>query len=121
MVSLARLTQGDIGESGDGLLREIESMVDGFVARLRREALTPAVATLKRTQLADHCASLLADIASALVTLDESGGTPSSLLSDGGSPAAHLRTATVRSARALGGQRMPCGGSRRSWRTKWRP
>ena len=71
-----------IGEIGDGLLREIESVLDSFVARLRREALTPAVATLKHTQLADHMACLLADIASALVTLDESGGTPSSLLSD---------------------------------------
>ncbi len=71
-----------LGEIGDGLLREIEAILDGFVARLRREAISPAVATLKHTQLADHTAALLADIASALVTLDESGGTPSALLAD---------------------------------------
>lgn len=71
-----------IGQIGDGLLREIEAILDSFVARLRREGIAPAAATLKHTQLVDHTACLLADVASALVTLDESDGTPSSLLAD---------------------------------------
>ncbi len=71
-----------LGEIGDGLMREIDAILDAFVSRLRREPLMPNAATLKHTQLVDHIGSQLADIASALVTLDESDGTPSALLAD---------------------------------------
>ncbi len=71
-----------IGEIGDGLIREIDAILDAFVARLRREPAMLGAATLKHTQLVDHVACMLADIASALITLDESEGTPSSLLID---------------------------------------
>ena len=71
-----------LGEIGDALMREIEGILDAFVGRLRREPSMPAAATLRPTQLADHMGCLLADIASALVTLDECDGAPSSLLAD---------------------------------------
>jgi signal transduction histidine kinase len=71
-----------LGEVGDALMRELESILDAFVARLRREPTMPAAATLKHTQLVDHTACLLSDIASALITLDESEGAPSALLAD---------------------------------------
>ncbi|MDB4892962.1 MAG: sensor protein [Gemmatimonadetes bacterium] len=71
-----------LGEVGDALMRELESILDAFVARLRREPTMPAAATLKHTQLVDHMACMLSDIASALITLDESEGAPSVLLSD---------------------------------------
>ena len=71
-----------LGNIGDGMLREVDTILDAFAARLRREPLMPAAATLKHTQLVDHFGCLLADIASALVTLEESGGAPSTLLVD---------------------------------------
>ncbi|MEO7771088.1 MAG: ATP-binding protein [Gemmatimonadaceae bacterium] len=77
----ASRTRG-LGEIGDGLMREIDAILDAFVARLRREPLLPAATSLKHTQLVDHIGAMLADIASSLVTFDESDGTPSSLLSD---------------------------------------
>ena len=63
-------------------MRELEAILDAFVARLRHEPTMPAAATLKHTQLVDHTACLLSDIASALITLDESEGAPSALLAD---------------------------------------
>jgi len=71
-----------LGEVGDALLRELEGILDAFVARLRHEPTMPTAATLKNTQLVDHTACLLSDIASALITLDESEGAPSALLVD---------------------------------------
>jgi hypothetical protein len=67
---------------GDLIMRELEAILDAYVAQLRREPLLPAAATLRSSQLVDHVGSLLADIALALVTLDESDGVPSMLLSD---------------------------------------
>ena len=83
MVVPAPRTRG-LGEIGDGLMREIDAILDAFVSRLRHEPAMPAAAAqaLKHTQLVDHIGSQLADIASSLVTLDESDGTPSSLLAD---------------------------------------
>jgi signal transduction histidine kinase len=77
----ASRTRG-LGTIGDGLMREIDAILDSFVSRLRHEPAMPAAASLKHTQLVDHIGSQLADIASSLVTLDESDGTPSSLLAD---------------------------------------
>jgi signal transduction histidine kinase len=71
-----------LAEVGDALIHEMESMVDSFVSQLRREPLMPAAPTLRYSQLVDHVGSLLADIAAALVTLDECEGAPSALLLD---------------------------------------
>ncbi|MFL5606293.1 MAG: sensor histidine kinase [Gemmatimonadaceae bacterium] len=80
--SLAAPRTRGLAEVGDTLIREMESMLDAFVSRLRREPLMPAAPTLRYSQLADHMASLLADIAAALVTLEDSEGAPSALLLD---------------------------------------
>ena len=77
----AARTRG-LGEIGDSLMREMEPILDAFVAQLRREPLMPAAPTLRYSQLVDHCGALLADVAAALITLDESRGTPSVLLLD---------------------------------------
>jgi hypothetical protein len=71
-----------LAEVGDAIIREMESLLDTFVSRLRREPLMPAAPTLRYSQLVDHSGSLLTDIAAALVTLDESEGAPSTLLVD---------------------------------------
>ena len=67
---------------GDALMHEMETILDAFVAQMRREPLMPAAATLRYSQLVDHTGAMLADIASALITLDESHGAPSALLLD---------------------------------------
>ena len=67
---------------GDTLMQEIEHIIDGFVARLRTEPSMPAASSLKYSQLANHVGATLADIASALVTLEDSEGTPTTLLAD---------------------------------------
>jgi signal transduction histidine kinase len=67
---------------GDSLMHEIEHILDAFVARLRTEPSMPAAPTLKYSQLADHVGALLADIAAALVTLEDSEGAPTMLLAD---------------------------------------
>jgi hypothetical protein len=71
-----------LAEVGDMIMREMESILDAFVLQLRREPLMPAAATLRYSQLVDHIGCMLADVAAALVTLDESGGAPSTLLVD---------------------------------------
>lgn len=71
-----------LAEIGDHLMHEMEPILDAFAAQLRAESLMPAAPTLRYTQLVDHTGALLADIATALITLDESHGAPSALLHD---------------------------------------
>ncbi|HKH93333.1 MAG TPA: ATP-binding protein, partial [Gemmatimonadaceae bacterium] len=79
--ALAARTRG-LAAVGDSLMHEIEHILDAFVARLRAEPTMPAAPTLKYSQLADHVGAMLADIASALVILEDSAGTPTMLLAD---------------------------------------
>jgi signal transduction histidine kinase len=79
--TLAERTRG-LAAVGDALMHEIEHIIDAFVARLRAEPSILAAPTLKYSQLADHIGAMLADIASALVTLEDSAGTPTTLLAD---------------------------------------
>jgi signal transduction histidine kinase len=81
VAALSERTRG-LRAVGDALMHEIEAILDAFVARLHEEPLTPIAAKLKYSQLADHVGAMLADIASALVTLEDSEGTPTMLLSD---------------------------------------
>jgi PAS domain S-box-containing protein len=67
---------------GEILLRELPSLLEAFVARLRAECPTAAAADLRFSQLADHVASYLADVAGLLIALEEAGGQPSSALGD---------------------------------------
>jgi hypothetical protein len=71
-----------LGDVGEALLREVEAVTDAFVARLRHEQLSPAVASLKFSQLADHAATLITELAVSLVVLEEAGGQPSPLMVD---------------------------------------
>ena len=67
---------------GEALMQEIEHIIDAFVERVRTEPSMPAAPSLKYSQLADHVGAMLADIASALVTLEDSEGAPTMLLFD---------------------------------------
>ena len=70
-----------IADVGEILLREMESVVDAFVARLRAERIIPSADTLRFSQLADCAATYVADAASVLIAVEESLGEPSSVVS----------------------------------------
>ena len=72
-----------LAEVGEALLRDLEPVLDAFVARLRETSPAPAARTLHFSQLADHTATLIADIGETLVVIEESGGEPSSIIGDG--------------------------------------
>jgi hypothetical protein len=72
-----------LADVGSLLLHEIETVVDGFLLRLRDEQALPAANSLKFSQLSDHIPSFLADLGGTLIAIDESNGQPSSLLADG--------------------------------------
>jgi signal transduction histidine kinase len=79
--------QGDpsrrgLSDIGEGLLRELEPLLEAFVNRIRAECPIPGAATLKFSQLTDHVGSYVADLAGMLIALDELNGQPSGLLTD---------------------------------------
>lgn len=77
----ASRTRG-LADVGDALMHEMESILDAFVGQMRHEPLMPAAPTLRYSQLVDHTGAMLADVAAALITLDESHGAPSAILLD---------------------------------------
>ena len=71
-----------LSAAGEALMQEIEQIIDAFVERVRKDPSMPTAPSLKYSQIADHVGAMLADIAAALVTLEDSGGAPTMLLSD---------------------------------------
>ena len=72
-----------LADVGEALLRDLEPVLDSFIARLRETPPAPAARTLHFSQLADHTPTLIADIGETLVVIEESGGEPSSIIGDG--------------------------------------
>lgn len=72
-----------MAEAGEALLREMGPLLDAVVNRLRTEEALQSARGLQFSQLADHLGTLLADVFSALVALEDSGGQPSMLVADG--------------------------------------
>ena len=72
-----------LAEVGEALLRDLEPVLDSFVARLRESPPAPAARMLHFSQLADHTPTLIADIGETLVVIEEAGGEPSSIIADG--------------------------------------
>lgn len=72
-----------LAEIGELLIREMETIVEAFVVRIRDEDAVPGAKTLKFSQLVDHYPSYLSDLAGMLIAIEESAGQPSSLLGDG--------------------------------------
>jgi signal transduction histidine kinase len=71
-----------LGELGRKLADCADDIVRRFAERLRAELDVPGIERMSRTQLEDHLATYLMDLAQMMVTLDEEGGDPS-LLRDG--------------------------------------
>jgi signal transduction histidine kinase len=70
-------------EIGVALQRNLERVLGAFVARLREEGLSPNIAALPSSQLADHLSAYVATIASTLMAVQDARGQPSSLVTDG--------------------------------------
>lgn len=71
-------------EVADALLRDMDGLLDRFVARMRADPLVGGGAADQREPiLEDHTATFLTDVAQALCAVEESGGGPSPLLRDG--------------------------------------
>lgn len=69
-------------EIGGKLLRVLEPVVDSYVEQLRHEPVTANAPSLRDSQLADHVACHVADLASLLIALEETAGQPSGIISD---------------------------------------
>jgi signal transduction histidine kinase len=72
-----------LADIGELLMREMETIVEALVVRIREEDAIPGAKTLKFSQLVDHYPSYLADLAGMLIAIEETAGQPSGLLGDG--------------------------------------
>ena len=72
-----------VGEVGKVLIRELDSLLGAFVARLRDEGITGSVQSLRYCQLADHLAAYVADVATMFGAIEESQGQPTAVVADG--------------------------------------
>jgi signal transduction histidine kinase len=71
-----------LSDVGGVLLRELETVVAAFVARLRAEHIIPSADALRFSQLADRAATFVADLAAVLIAAEEARGEPSSIVID---------------------------------------
>ena len=71
-----------LADIGEILMRELQPVLESFVRRIRAECPVTGAARLKFSQLADHVASYVADLAVMLIALEEVDGRPSSVLVD---------------------------------------
>jgi hypothetical protein len=67
---------------GRALLGAMDTTVDTLVERIRSDPNLSVAAGLKFSQVADHLPTLLADVAGALIVIEELRGQPSLLLAD---------------------------------------
>jgi len=72
-----------LADVGVALLSRMDATLSAIVARIRSDPSLAMAAGLKNSQIADHLSTFLADVAGALIIIDESGGKHSKLLADG--------------------------------------
>ena len=71
-----------LSDVGTALLRDLSSVIESFVSRLRDEAVVPGAESLRSSQLGDHVAAYIADLATLLAAVEEARGKPSPLVAD---------------------------------------
>jgi signal transduction histidine kinase len=71
-----------LADVADALLGQVPHVIDAYVSRLRDESGVPGAASLPFAQLADHAATLLADVGCGLIALEQSSGQPSAVVAD---------------------------------------
>jgi len=101
-----------LSDVGRALLRDLPSLNEAFVERLRGEAIVPGALSLRSSQLADHVATYVADIASMLAAIEEARGQPSRLIADGAEIQSHV-------ADRHGAQRARLGWTPETLRREW--
>jgi signal transduction histidine kinase len=67
-------------EVGDAVLRDIEGIVERYMRRLRIDPAAPSARSMKDTDLKDHTATFVTDIAHALGIIEEAHGKRSTLV-----------------------------------------
>jgi hypothetical protein len=72
-----------LAEVGGALLACMESTVESIVSRIRRDPNLAVAAGLRNSQVADHLTTFLADVAGALIMIEEAEGKHSNMLADG--------------------------------------
>lgn len=80
-VESAREVTG-LADVARGLLAGLATLVEVVVERLRCDPTLPMAAGIRTSQVADHLSTLLADIAGALIVVEETAGESSPLLAD---------------------------------------
>jgi signal transduction histidine kinase len=71
-----------LGDVARGMLSQLAPLAEVMVERIRGDSTLPMAAGLRTSQVIDHLNTLLADIAGALIVVEEAAGEPSSLLAD---------------------------------------
>jgi len=72
-----------LSEVGELVLHEIETILEGLTLRIRGDDRIPKAKTLRFSQLSDHVPTYLANLGGMLIAIEDTGGQPSSLLTDG--------------------------------------
>jgi signal transduction histidine kinase len=67
---------------GEALMGDVMRLVDSIVERIRTDPSLRIGAGVQYTQLADHLGTFIADVAGALIIMNDVGGRPSPLLAD---------------------------------------
>ena len=67
----------------DALLAELEAVIHAYVARLRSDPETPCAHTMAETDIEDHLASFLANVASTIAGVDVAAGVAGPNVRDG--------------------------------------
>ena len=71
-----------LGQVTHGVMSQLDSLLQVVVGRIRCDPILRVAAGLRTSQVADHLSTLLADIAGALVVVEEAGGLSAPLLAD---------------------------------------
>nr|MBA3890995.1 hypothetical protein [Gemmatimonadaceae bacterium] len=71
-----------ICDAGEAIMQHLPRTVKEIVERIRRDPNLQVAAPLKHFQIADHLATFLADMATALLVTGSMGGQPTPLLAD---------------------------------------
>jgi PAS domain S-box-containing protein len=78
----ARRELKGLGDVARGVVSQLSPLVESVVERVRCDPALAMATGLRTSQVADHLTTLLADIASALIVIEETAGESSSLLAD---------------------------------------
>jgi signal transduction histidine kinase len=91
-----------LGEIGRVLLRELDSLLESFVGRLKDEPIIEGAGEMRSCQLSGHMGAFVAEVACTLSAVEESRGEPSAVVT--GAARIHMVIAQLH-----GAERAPLG------------